>query len=372
VRIVHIGTSQVPVLHRFGGALQRRMMEMARLQASAGHDVVILSPGARSRIDDVDGVTVCTLRLRSRRPIRDFEFLARARRWLNRNGRADVLHAHGAPAAASGLAGHFTRAVQSVDYFRYRASTTSWGRNYHAARLGAFDLNLAVSDYCAGEFARFYPGLAPTTRVLYNGVNRKQFRSDPPAARRTQAKLGLPQGPVVVYLGRFCEQKGSALLAPLATALRQRVPAATVVAAGPCGQFAQTGSSDLVKSFARAGGRYVGAIDESHVAGLLNSASVCVLPTRRDEMFGMAALEAVACGTPVVASDLGGIREAVGPCGLLFPVGDSSAFVDGVTDVLNDPHLAKALRERGPHHTERFDWASVVDDSMAYYAEILR
>jgi glycosyltransferase involved in cell wall biosynthesis len=207
---------------------------------------------------------------------------------------------------------------------------------------------------------------------LYNGVNRHQFRRDPQASRRARRDLNLPDGPLIVYLGRVCTQKGSDLLAPLAVALRHSMPDATVVAAGPPEQFTRTASSDLTGTLARAGVRCLGAVDETSVAGLLGAASVCVLPTRKDEMFGMAALEAIACGAPVVAAELGGIPEAVGPCALLFPAGDATAFIDSVERLLTDRQLAENLRKEGAQHVERFEWSAIVDDCTSHYAEALR
>ncbi|WP_328425705.1 glycosyltransferase family 4 protein [Micromonospora sp. NBC_00389] len=371
MRIVHIGTSDVPVLHRFGGALQRRIMEMARLQAAAGHEVVVLTPGEHSGVLDVDGVQVRSLPLRSHRPLRDYEMLIGARRWLNGVPRYDVLHAHGSPVAATALGARFAATVQSVDFFRYRGTSNGAVHRYYRARLDDFDLILAASEFCARHFVGFYPNLGDRTRVLYNGVNTLQFRNDPEAARRARSALNLPSGRLVVYLGRVCEQKGSDLLAPLAAALRRTLPQVTVVAAGPPERFARNGPSELTKVLTGAGVRCLGAVDEKIVAGLLSAADVCVLPTRRDEMFGMAALEAAACGTPVVAADLGGIPEAVGPCGLLFPQGDDRGFIEAVTRLLQDPELAGTLRARAPQHVARFEWSSIVNEATNYYEKVL-
>ncbi|AGL16324.1 glycosyltransferase family 4 protein [Actinoplanes sp. N902-109] len=371
MRIVHLGTSLLPIPHRRGGALERRILEMARLQAAAGHEVVVLSPGARGGVDELDGVQIHNLRLYARRPARDYEFLARARAWARHRPRADVLHAHGSPVAAAVLGDRFTATVHSVDWYTYRWTARRLPHRYYQSRLAAFDVHLAASEYCAAGFRRFYPRVAPRTGVLYNGVNRRQFRRDPRAAEHARDRLGLPAGPLVVYLGRVCAQKGSDLLAPLATHLRGVVPEATVVAAGPGATFAGDGPSRLAADLSAAGVHCLGAIDEDLVAGLLAAAAVAVLPTRHDEMFGMAALEAVACGTPVVAADLGGIPEAVGPCALLFPPGDAHAFAAAVTRVLTEPGLADRLAAGVDEHVARFDWAAVVDEAMTHYDRVL-
>jgi glycosyltransferase involved in cell wall biosynthesis len=372
MEIVHIGTSLVPVQHRFGGALERRILEISKKQADAGHTVSIISPAGSDGLQTVHGVQIKGLRLRSRRPLRDYEFLLRARRWLNRQPPKDVLHAHGAPAAATALRHRFGVTVQSVDFFRYRGTNSALGYRYHARRLADFDLQLAASQYCAEAFTQFYPHLKATVRVLYNGVNLAQFKVDQAAASAARDALGLPGGPLVVYLGRVCEQKGSDLLEPLALSLRQSHPEATVVAAGPPEQFTATGRTTLTHRLELAGVKCLGAVEEDHIAGLLGVADVFVLPTRREEMFGMSALEAIACGAPVVAASLGGIPEAVGPNAILFPPGDAAAFIDAVTRVLDDPRVANELRDMDRAHSSRFDWSMITSDCLRYYAEAAR
>ncbi|MEU4423058.1 glycosyltransferase family 4 protein [Actinoplanes sp. NPDC024001] len=372
MRITHIGTSDVPVLHRYGGALGRRIIEMARLQAAAGHEVRVLTPAVRDGVEVVDGVEVHSMRLRSRRPARDFEFLARARRWAHGRRAGGVLHAHGAPMAATALRKQFAAAVHSVDYFAYRGTHLRWAHRCYESRLLAFDLHMAASAYCAAEFKRFYPRAAARTRVLYNGVNRQQFRPDPGAAEHARQALGLPPGPLVVYLGRVCLQKGSDLLVPLARHLREAAPDAVVVAAGPPERFTRREPSALMTQLSDQGVRCLGAVDESLLPGLLGAAAVSVLPTRQAEMFGMAALEALACGAPVVAADLGGIPEAVGPGALLFPPGDAAAFTRQVTRLLSEPDLAQRLALAAKQHVATLDWAAIVDRSMDHYREALR
>jgi D-inositol-3-phosphate glycosyltransferase len=85
----------------------------------------------------------------------------------------------------------------------------------------------------------------------------------------------------------------------------------------------------------------------------------------------MAALEAVATGAPVVAADLGGIPEAVGACGLLFPPGDAQAFATNVLSVLTQPELPRQLGAGRRDHVERFDWKVIVRECLDFYDEVL-
>jgi len=367
MKVLHVGTSTNPVTSTTGGALQRRQVEMASLQVADGHDVVVVSPGTADGTETISGIRVETIGLRTRRPVRDFEFLRGIRARLSGEGIFDVLHAHGAPHAGRALRHVARRSVHSVDFFAYRGSNTRLGRRAYSAQLRQFDMNLPVSEFCHSEFRAYYPDVT-NTDVLANGVNLDEFRPDARAAEAAREALALPEAALVVYLGRVCEQKGSDMLAGLARELRISHPAARVVAAGPGDSFGNQGRTPLMEQLADAGVIVLGAVEEQHLPGLLSLATISLLPTRRDEMFGMAALEALACGTPVVASRLGGIPEAVGPGGSLFPPGDEGALLAEVSGLLDSPEAQTRMAKDGLAHANQFGWRSIVDRAYQVYA----
>lgn len=363
MKIAHVGTSVTPVTSTHGGALQRRQLEMAAVQAADGHEVVIFSPAEEDGSESLRGVKIEHVGLRLPRPGRDFEFLRAVRVRSRRYERFDILHAHGSPHAGR-LTSRVARAsVHSVDFFRYRWSGQSLVRRGYARQLQAFTLNLPVSDFCAREFGAYYPSV-DNIQLLPNGVSLDQFRPSQSLAEEARVELGLPGGPLAIYLGRVCEQKGSDLLGDLSRGLRQRGADATVVAAGPPESFGMDGATSLTDDLANSGVVVTGAVDEALLPGLLSLATVALLPTRRDEMFGMAALEALACGTPVVASDLGGIPEAVGKGGLLFPVGDARSLTDCVERLLSDEMECASFAALGLSHAKTFAWRNIVN--LAY------
>jgi glycosyltransferase involved in cell wall biosynthesis len=372
MRVLHIGPSEVPVLSTHGGAVQRRIAGVASALARGGHEVVVVSPSSSTeRRETREGWTQLEVGLRSRRPLRDLEFLAKSRRLL-KSSRFDILHAHGSPLAVQWLGRSAEASVQTVDYFRYRFTDNQLGHAYYSRLLNEYRQILLVSAYCAHAFGSFYPRVSSPQSIVPNGVDLEQFRLSEEAAGVAREALGLPAGRLVVYLGRVCRQKGSDLLAPLARQLQRTHPDVTVVAAGPAEQFgAGLQTSPLMRSLEAAGVRVTGAVHEEHLSGLLNAAAVVVLPTRADEMFGMAALEALACGTPVVASDLGGIPEAVGAAGLLFPVGSVHAFHEAVAKVLDSLSGGAEWRQRARTHAKRFSWASVASKTQEAYESAL-
>jgi len=140
--------------------------------------------------------------------------------------------------------------------------------------------------------------------------------------------------------------------------VRLRVNGAQLVVVGPAGQFGTSGGSDLTESIRAVGGRWLGAVDESSLVQAFNMADVFVMPTREFEMFGMAALEAQACGLPVICSRLGGLPEAVAGGGaLFFPPGDAAALADAIEQVISEDK--RPVAELARRHAFTFSWEAI-------------
>ena len=95
---------------------------------------------------------------------------------------------------------------------------------------------------------------------------------------------------------------------------------------------------------------FLGRRSGEELVVVLNRHKVLVVPSLVREGFGMVALEGIACGCVVVASDHGGLPEAVGPCGLLFPPGDAVALAGRIEEMLSDTDLVSALRSKAQAH----------------------
>jgi glycosyltransferase involved in cell wall biosynthesis len=363
MQIVHIGpASDVPVLHRFGGAVERRIWEMARRQARRGHRVVVYSADRRTSTRSVDGVELRFIRCRTPHPPRQLEFLARALldlAWRDRH--VDVVHFHGNPegsALARKLA-HLT--AISFDYHIYRGGRgMPWGPVYRGL-LERFDLLMPCSEYCREQASQYWDIDAGRMAVLFNGVSLEQFAPDRAAGERERRALGL-DGPVLLYVGRVCEQKGSHVLVEGYRRLRARGTKARLVVAGPIGQFGGADDGAWSRRIAEVGGVYLGPVEEERLAALYNMATLLVMPTVRFEMFGMAAVEAQACGTPVVASDHGGLRETVPDgCGVRFETGSPEDLARKVEEIVTDDARLDGLRANALRNASRFTWESVCD-----------
>jgi glycosyltransferase involved in cell wall biosynthesis len=252
--------------------------------------------------------------------------------------------------------------VLSYDFFHFRR-----GRKtplYHAYKrmLRSFDLLLPCSQYCLEESRAFWSLPAKKLRILYNGVNTQQFRPDRDSADGERRRLGIDKK-VVLYVGRVCEQKGSDVLLQAAKRLGERRRDVQLVIAGPIGQFGlKDDSNGWIERIKDVDGRYLGAVDEGRLNAIYNLAHVFVMPTRVNEMFGMAAVEAQACAKPVVCSDTGGLKEVVpSTCGARFAVGDSVKMAEEIETLLDDSRFYAGCSANALINAARYDWARICD-----------
>jgi glycogen synthase len=153
----------------------------------------------------------------------------------------------------------------------------------------------------------------------------------------------------LIFVGRLVSDKGMDLLLDAMARLRERglTPGLTVIGSGP-----EEGSlrEQAVKLGIEAQVRFAGSRSGHDLAQLLQRHRVLVVPSRWAEPFGIVALEGIACGCRVVASDQGGLPEAVGRCGGTFPNGDLAALVDRLEEELSNGSDLESLRSSAAAH----------------------
>jgi glycosyltransferase involved in cell wall biosynthesis len=213
-------------------------------------------------------------------------------------------------------------------------------------------INLAVSRFLASKLP--FPA-----RIMPNPYSHHVFRSRQDAGNR--------QKDGVLFVGRLVHSKGCHVLVDALHELRKRSlrPLMTIVGDGPekyslLNQISDLQLSDQV--------RFVGRMSESEVAESMRNHDVTAVPSVWEEPFGLVALEAAACGCTVVASNIGGLPEAMGPMGRGFAAGDSSALAE---------QLALALTEATPDQktslsAEEHLLAHRADVVAARYLEVFR
>jgi glycosyltransferase involved in cell wall biosynthesis len=116
--------------------------------------------------------------------------------------------------------------------------------------------------------------------------------------------------------------------------------------------------------------RFLGYVPQSDLPVIYNLASLFVYPTLY-EGFGLPALEAMACGVPVVTTEVASLPEVVGDAAVLVPPGDQQALVTAMKEVLSDPGLRLELSRRGPTRASRFTWKRTAQLTLQVYRQTL-
>jgi spore coat protein SA len=371
--VVHAGPANLELPPLRGGAVERRMVELAIAQAEvSGHKVLVYSPAREDRDVEYHGVIIrhlaTPLELRSRELIFPLRIARDLRRVQPR-----IVHLHNRPEYALLLPRRQTT-VLSYDYhfepFHDRPPVAWAIRAVWKTALERIHRLAAVSNYCLGMHTRYWNCAPERYTVLTNGVDTSRFRPDRIAGCRWREKLGLQNRKVILYVGRVCEQKGTDLLVSAWAHWKRQIPGAALVLVGPADKFGNTTVNSILTALVRDGAMHLPPVDDSELPGVYNMADVFVMPTRRHEMFGMAAVEAQSCAVPVVASDQGGLRETVPDgAGIRFRPGDATDLALKVTELLLNADLRHHLAEKARNNAGTYDWARVARQCDAVYSQ---
>ena len=188
-----------------------------------------------------------------------------------------------------------------------------------------------------------------------------------------------PTAPILLFVGRLQPSKGIDTLLRAAADIRRDYPDVCVLVVGgglDDRDELETAELNRLQTLGdRLGLRnvhYVKAQPQEALARYYAAADVFVMPSHY-ESFGMVVLEAMACGTPVVASEVGGLPSTVihGDSGLLVPSGDWRAFAQAISRLLASPHLQRAMRQAGPERARAFAWPHVVENNVRLYRRLI-
>jgi alpha-maltose-1-phosphate synthase len=243
--------------------------------------------------------------------------------------------------------------------------------------IEAADAVIAVSGAMRDDILGCYPALDPArVHVVHNGIDTALYRPD--HGTDVLARHGLdPDRPYVLFVGRITRQKG---VPHLLRAVRRITPEAQVVlcAGAPDTPEIDREFRDLFEelSGSRAGVHWIPKmLPRPDVIQLLTHAAVFVCPSVYEPL-GIVNLEAMACGTAVVASRTGGIPEVVddGRTGLLVDVDDEfeERLAHALDSVLADPKTARCMGEAGRERAVgEFGWDTVARRTVRLYEEVL-
>jgi glycogen synthase len=380
---------------RVVGGLGRHAAALARNLVAQGHEVSVVTrdhPDQPAPAEEVlEGVHV--VRVSEAPPVIPFTDLVpwvlafnnRALATATRLAHAhefDVIHAHDwlVAYAAAGLKEAFdlplVATVHATEYGRHQGwlpgpmnkliHQVEWWLTYEARRV------ITCSQYMRDQVQDIFQLPEDKVDVVPNGVAVRDFALPADEVAAFRRTLVGPRTRMVLFAGRLEYEKG---VQTVLEALQQ-----VRAAVGPVKFFIAgigTYSDELRRRVRELGLRrhvhFTGFLEDHELRLHYAAADVAVAPSIY-EPFGLVAVEAMACGTPVVAGDTGGLREIVsGGHGLSFTPQDADHLAETLVQVLTDPHLADQLVARATRRLhDRYEWSSVAASTVDVYARAAR
>jgi alpha-maltose-1-phosphate synthase len=359
VRVVHVVPTPFGVAGLFGGG-ERYPLELARALAKE-IDCELLTFGPRPGTwREQGGLRVRVLRRLGLLRGHPAHPVAPQVAWSL--GGADIVHTHQMRSTPSRLA-----AVAAAGSGRHRVTTDHGlgGGGWAGLLPLLFERFLTVSQFSAGNLG--VP--ADRTQVIYGGVDVDRFHPGP------DGRHG------VLYVGRVTPHKG------LDRLVRALPEGASLTVAGSAGHDRRPPERDYPAEVRKLAAdrrvRFLGPVDDPDLPLLYRRASVVVLPTVETtcfgkpvavtELLGLCVLEAMASGTPVVASRTGGVPEVVrdGETGFLVPPGDVAELRDRIDLLLRNRELARRMGDAARALVlDRFTWRMTAERCLAAYEDI--
>ena len=378
---------------RVDGGLGRHVAALTRNLAAQGHEVHVVTrdhPEAPAE-EWIDGVHV--VRVSEAPPVIAFDDLVpwvlafnnrvqSAASRILRTHDIDVIHAHDwlVSHAAAGCKDAFevplVATVHATEYGRHQGwlpgpmnkliHQFEWWLTYEARRV------VTCSDYMRDQVTDIFALPPDKVDVIPNGVAVQDFALPVDEVAAFRATVTPDGRPLLLFAGRLEYEKGVQTVLQAVQHVEGRVGPVQVLVAG-VGTYSdelrrlvdELGLADRV--------RFTGFLEDHDLRLHYAAADVALAPSIY-EPFGLVAVEAMACGTPVVVGDTGGLREIVADGhGLSFPPQDEAQLADRLVALLTDPALADDLVTRGRERiAARYDWETVARDTADTLAAAVR
>jgi D-inositol-3-phosphate glycosyltransferase len=302
------------------------------------------------------------------------------RQWSRDGGVPDAIHANYWLSAVAGHRLKHELGIPLVCTFHTLARVKAEAGDIEPERraqaeqqvIGCADVVLASSSTEAAQLQTLYDAAPAHLEVVPPGVDHAFFSPGDRAGARKA--LGLAEDdPVLLFVGRIQPLKGlDVAIGALAELPR---PARLLVVGGPSGE---QGDATLAAAVALADAlgvadriTWVPPQPHHRLSTYYRAADVCLVPSR-SESFGLVALEAAACGTPVVAAAVGGLRSLVehGVTGLLVDDRTPTAFAQAVGGLLDAPALAARMGAAGAVGARRYTWSTTAARLRRIYGDL--
>ncbi len=352
------------------GGVQAHVRDLADSLVGLGHHVSVLTP-----VDDPDEADLPPYVVAAGRAVpvpyngsvARLAFgpltLARTRRWL-REGAFDVLHIHEPTVPSLSMLACFSASGPMVATFHTATARSRALQVFGSVLQPGLEKitgRIAVSPAARRVVVEHLGGDAV---LIPNGVSVARFAGAEPLPDQ-------PDVPTVSFLGRIDEpRKGLAVLLEALPELVELVPDVRLLVAGP-GDVEDV--RETIPASLRPHVDLLGLVSDADKVRVYATGDVYCAPNTKGESFGIVLIEAMATGTPVVASDLDAFRRVLedGRAGVLVPVGDAALLAVALAELLTDPARRESLIAQGHEVVAQYDWSHVTARIVEVYETVI-
>ena len=285
----------------------------------------------------------------------------------------DIIHAHHVwitPFVSSETGLPYVISIHGTDLMGYRDGPRYREMAQLAARE-AFGL-IAISQQVRDDTLSTFDIPAGKVHLIANGFDGNIFKVQPDISKADVFEdFGLPydEAPVVSFVGKFTDFKGIDVLLRAAAIYEEKIPGAQTLLVGH-GQLWEEMHS-LTEELGLTGVHFLGHQPQPTVSRVYNIADVSIVPSRI-EPFGLVAVEALACGTPVVATNAGGLPDFINEeVGALVPVDDHEALAQAIIDEIEAGSKDTKGRYAAKYALDGYSWPSQVKKMAELYQKAL-
>jgi len=285
----------------------------------------------------------------------------RVRRWI-RDGEFDVLHVHEPLAPSLSILSCWSAQGPIVGTWHSsldRSRILSAGYSIAQTAMEKMSARIAVSEDARRTLVTHVGGDAV---LIPNGVRTADFH--------VKVRATDPEKPTLLFLGRVDEpRKGLDVLIAALPDIVAAIPTVSLLIAGP-GET--EGHLEDVAPGLRQHIHIIGNVSDEARRDLFGRSDLYIAPQIGGESFGIVLIEAMASGTPVLASDLPAFRRVTGDgqSGALFRTGDPAALASAAIELLREPSRREQLATVGLARAQVFDWERIVDEVLAVYDSV--
>lgn len=253
-------------------------------------------------------------------------------------------------------------------FYPLRARLWQWQANYPYV-AGISDLVIAVSESTRKDLLKFFKISPRKIRVVYEGVAPHYFiKPSPPFLKKLEEKFKLPKK-FIYFVGSLEPRKNLPLVLRALSELKGKLSDKIYLVVSSGKQWMSDDFFALLSEL-KLKQRVIltGPVNEEEKIGLMRLASAFVFPSFY-EGFGLSPLEALACGTPTVVSNVSSLPEVVGEAAIKVSPLDSHALADALALVLTDRLLKTRLRREGIKRARTFSWEKTARETLKVFRE---